>query len=118
MRVEMNTKGFERTESMETFLQEQANDFADTYLKHDRDVHIRFAVDEDSHRSQARKPHFLCELQIKTAGSKKYFKTHKTSDDFRAAVLGAVKAMKVILQKRSDRRHDMKASRAKGISAA
>jgi ribosomal subunit interface protein len=110
MRVEFFTKGFEKTESMENLMQEHCFALADSFLKHERDVHIRVSVDEDSHRNQSRKPHFMCEVQIKTAGSKKYLKSHKTSSDFYTAFDAAIKAMKHILQKRSERRHDMKAS--------
>jgi len=110
MRVEFVTKGFEKTESMEQFLWEHCEGLVETFLKNEKDIHIRVSVDEDSHRNQARKPHFLCEFQIKTAGSKKYLKTHKTSDDFHTAVNESVRAMKHILQKKSDRRHHMKSS--------
>lgn len=110
MRVEFVTKGFDKTESMEQYLQDHCAFILDHFLKNEKDVHLRVSIDEDSHRNQARKPHFLCEVQIKTAGSKKYLKTHKTANDFYNAVNGAVRAMKHILQKRSDRRHHMKSS--------
>jgi ribosomal subunit interface protein len=110
MKLEFVTKGFDKTESMDQFLQEHCWALVDSFLKNERDVHVRVSVDEDSHRNQSRKPHFLCEMQIKTAGSKKYLKTHKTSSDFYNAVNGAVRAMKHVLQKRSDRRHHMKSS--------
>ncbi|MEZ0392677.1 MAG: HPF/RaiA family ribosome-associated protein [Pseudobdellovibrionaceae bacterium] len=110
MRAEFITKGFDKTESMDDFLREHCLALVDSYLKNEKDVHLRVSIDEDSHRNQARKPHFVCEFQIKTAGSRKYLKTHKTSSDFYNAVNGAVKAMKHILQKRSDRRHDLKST--------
>lgn len=110
MRVEFVAKSFPKTESMEQFINDHCQGFVETYLKNERDVHIRVSVDEDRHRNQNRKPHFLCEFQIKTAGSKKWLKTHKTSNDFHTAVNEAVRAMKHILEKKSDRRHHMKSS--------
>lgn len=108
MRVEFVTKGFQRTEGMEQFLNEHCRSLAESFLKNEKDVHIRVNVDEDSRRNQSRKPHFLCEFQIKIAGSKRYLKTHKTSNDFQTAVNEAARAMRGILQRRSDRRHHMK----------
>lgn len=109
MKAELVTKGFERTPSMDELFQEVTQEFTETFLKNDKDVHLRITVDEDSHRHMNRKPHFFCEFQIKTSSSKKYFKTHKTAADFRTALNGAVRAMKTLLQKNSSRRHDMKA---------
>lgn len=118
MNVEIVTKGFGKTEAMDSFLREHCEGLLDTFLKNEGDVHVRLSVDEDSHRNQSRKPHFLCELKIKTAASKKFFKTHKTSDDFHTAVNEAVRAMKHVLQKKSDRRHHMKSSLLKDVPAA
>lgn len=108
MRVEFHTKGFDKTPSVETFINNAAGDLINEFLRNDGDVHLKINVDEDRHRNQSRKPHFFCEIQLKTASSKKYFKAHKTAEDFHTAVHGAVHAMKTILQRRSDRRHDLK----------
>jgi hypothetical protein len=106
MRAEFFTKGFEKSESMDEFMQKSAMELADTFLRNERDIHLRMTVDEDSHRLVARKPHFSCEFLIKSAGSKKYLKTMKSSYDARTAIYEAVHAMKKILTKKSDlRRH-------------
>lgn len=121
MKAEFFTKGFEKTESMDNFLQKEALDLVDVFMKNDRDVHLRVTVDEDAHRVQNRKPHFVCEIMIKSASSKKYLKTHRASYDFRTAVYEATHAMKRMLMKKSDRRHQMKTSprtRTQGSIAA
>ncbi len=112
MRVELHTNGFEKSPSVENFLNDSANDLAQEFLRNEGDVHIKVIVHEDRQRSQSRKPHFICEIQLKSGGSKKYYKTHKSSEDFRIAVNQAFHAMKMILQKRSDRRHDLKVGQA------
>ncbi len=119
MKAEFFTKGFEKTESMDDFLQKEALDLVDVFMKNDRDVHLRVTVDEDRHRVQNRKPHFVCEIMIKSAASKQYLKTHRASHDFRTAVYEATHAMKRMLMKKSDRRHQMKTSpRSLNLSAA
>ncbi len=110
MKAEFFTKGFEKTESMDEFLQKEGWDLVDTFLRNERDIHLRVLVDEDSHRSQNRKPHFVCEVAIKSAASKKYFKTHRESHDFRTAVYDAVHAMKRVLSKKSGRRQQYRTS--------
>lgn len=108
MRVELHINGFEKTDSVETFLNTAAQDLANDYLRNEGDVHIRIHVHEDRARNQNRKPHFFCEVQLKTGASKNYYKAHKADEDFKTAVNEAMHAMKRILQKRSDRRHDDK----------
>jgi ribosome-associated translation inhibitor RaiA len=119
MRAEFFTKGFEKTESMDEFLQKETLDLVDSFMRNERDVHLRVTVDEDCHRSQNRKPHFTCEIVLKSAASKKVFKSHRASHDFRTAVYEAAHAMKRILMKKSDRRHQLKLSgRDIGLFAA
>ncbi len=108
MKTEFLTKGFTHTESMDEFLRESTLQVVNEYIKNENDVHLRVTVDEDRHRNQARKPHFVCEIQLKCASSKKVWKVHKASGDFREAVLDASHAMRKILQKRSSKRHDLK----------
>ena len=110
MRAEFFTKGFEKTESMDDFLRKETLDLVDSFMRNERDIHLRVTVDEDRHRVQSRKPHFVCEIMIKSAASKKYFKTHRAAEDFRTAVYEATHAMKRILMKKSDRRHQEKLS--------
>lgn len=108
MRTEFVTKGFSKTEAMEDFLQKHALDSVDTMLKREGDAHFRVVVDEDSRRNQSRKPHFVCEMILKTGASKKMLKVRKAAQDFQTAVLEASRAMKTLLRKRSDRRHHRK----------
>jgi ribosome-associated translation inhibitor RaiA len=110
MRAEFFTKGFEKTESVDEFLQKEGWALVDHFMQNERDIHLRVTVDEDSHRVQNRKPHFICEITIKSAASKKYFKTHRASHDFRTAVYEAAHAMKRMLVKKLDRRRGMKFS--------
>lgn len=108
MRVEFVTKGFEKTEAMESFLKTTTLDFVDELLKHENDAHLRVVVDEDSKRNQTRKPHFACEMILKTGASKKVIKIKRKEIDFHSAVHEAAKALKSTLRKRSDRRHKEK----------
>ena len=108
MKTEFLTKGFKHTESTDQFLKDVTEELLTEYLKNDRDIHLRVTVDEDRHRSLTRKPHFVCEIQLKCASSKRYWKVHKASNDFRSAVLEASHAMRTVMKKRSSRRHDLK----------
>lgn len=108
MRTEFVTKGFSKTEAMEEFLQQSTLDSVDTMLKREKDVHLRVVVDEDSRRTQTRKPHFVCEITLKSGASKKMIKVKKTATDFRQAVLEASRTLKMLLRKRSEKRHHEK----------
>lgn len=112
MRVEVHTNGFEKTDSVETFLTDAASELVNEFLRNEGDAHIKVHVHEDRHRTQNRKPHFCCEIQLKAGGSRKWYKTHKAAEDFRTAAQEAFHAMKSILQRRSDRRHDLKVGKA------
>jgi ribosome-associated translation inhibitor RaiA len=108
MRLETHIKGFEKTEALDQLIQDAANGLTSDLLRNDRDVHVIVTGDEDRHRNQSRKPHFFCEVQVKSASSKKWFKTVKASENFHTALIDAFHAMRTVLQKRSDRRHDLK----------
>ena len=105
MRTEFVTKGFEKTEAMDQFLQASTLDSVEQMLKREKDVHLRVVVDEDAHRTDRRSPSFSCEIVLKTGASKKLFKVRKHAANFRDAVMQASRAMKSILKKRSQKRH-------------
>jgi ribosome-associated translation inhibitor RaiA len=108
MNIEFFTKGVQKTESMDNFLQQTVTDALTHFLKNERDVHVRVSVDEVSHRMQSRKPHFICQIHVKSAASKKFFKVEKDSEDFYDAVLRATRIMRRVLGKKSDRRETLK----------
>lgn len=104
MNVEFLTKGFQKTDAMDSFLWESIPESMEKFLKNERDVHLRVVVDEISHRMQSRKPHFVCEIHLKTAASKKFFKVQKDGEDFYEVVLRAGQALRRVLGRKSDRR--------------
>lgn len=108
MRTEFVTKGFSKTEAMDSFIQDEALESVSRLLKREKDVHLRLVVDEDSHRNQSRKPHFVCEITVKSAASQGFIKVRKQAHDFRKAVRQATKALKQVLKRRSEKRHDRK----------
>lgn len=109
MKTELVLKGFEKTAATEQFLEEHTWDVLEPLLAKRRDVHFRVSVTEESRRNQVRKPHFACEIQIKTAG-KRWLKVHKTSDQFQESVIEASRAMKRILSRLSDKRTQRKSA--------
>lgn len=108
MNIEVVTKGFQKTDSMSQYLQAETLDVIEPFLKNDRDVHLRVIVDEISHRTDGRKPQFVCEILLKTAASKRFFKVQKNSSDFREAVTKASQAMREILRRRSGKRNSQR----------
>jgi ribosome-associated translation inhibitor RaiA len=108
MKTEFVMKGFQKTASMEHFLRHHTIDVIQSFLQEESDMHLRVSVDEDSHRNQARKPHFVCEVQLKMGRAKKYFKVRKGSNNFHEAVIEAGRAMKRTLGRYSDKRHNKK----------
>jgi ribosome-associated translation inhibitor RaiA len=108
MNVELLTKGFQKTDAMDAYMREATLEGIESFLKNERDVHLRVTVDEASHRMQSRKPHYICEIHLKTAASKKFFKVQKNGEDFYDVVLRAGQAIRRVLGKKSDRRHTMR----------
>jgi len=109
MNVEFLTKGFQKTDSMDAYMQEATVEAIEKFLKNERDVHLRVVVDETSRRMQARKPYYICEIHLKTAASKKFFKVQKHGEDFYEVVLKAGHTLRRVLEKKSDRRHTLRA---------
>jgi hypothetical protein len=109
MNIEFLTKGFHKSEAMDNYMREATFEPIESFLRNERDVHFRVAVDRVCHRMQARKPKYVCEIHVKTAGSKKFFKVSSSGEDFKDVVLRAGHAMKRVLGKKSDRRHSLRA---------
>lgn len=103
MRLEIVTKGFERSESVDSYLEGSALQLIETFLEPERDLKFRVTVDEDRHRMQNRKPHYICELVVKPHDSRKILKTQSAGDEFHKTVTEAFSAMKRILAKRAHR---------------
>ncbi len=107
MKTELVLKGFEKTAATTQFLEEHTWEALEPLLVKRRDVHFRVSVTEESRRNQVRKPHFACDIQIKTAG-KRWLKVHKSSAQFHESVMEASRAMKRILTRLSDKRSHKK----------
>ncbi len=103
MRLEIVTKGFPRSEATQQFLEESALHLIETFLDNEKDLKFRVSVDEDRHRMQNRKPHYTCEILIKSHDSKKIFKTHGAGEDFHQTCIEAFLSMKRVLAKKSSR---------------
>lgn len=103
MRLEIVTKGFERSESVDSYLESSAQQLIETFLEPEKDLKFRVTVDEDRHRMQNRKPHYTCEIQVKTHDSKKVLLAHGSGDEFHKTVIEAFSSMKRILAKRAQR---------------
>jgi ribosome-associated translation inhibitor RaiA len=103
MRLEIVTKGFQSTEATTDFLESSARQLIETFLDQEKDSRFRVIVDEDRHRMQNRKPHFTCQLVVKTDSSRKIFKAHSSGDEFHKTVHEAFLVMKRILAKRAQR---------------
>jgi len=104
MNIEVLTKGFEKTESIDQHLQVATWEAIEPFLKNDKDVHLKVVVNETSHRIEGRRHHFMCEILLKTAASRRVFKVKKDSTDFHEAVARASSAMKEVLRRRSGKR--------------
>lgn len=108
MKLEIVTKGFERSEGVNEYLKSASLNLIETFLENERDLRFRVSIDEDRHRMQSRKPHYTCDLIIKSARSRRVFKVHNSGEDFHSAVNGAYHSMRTILAKRLGRSRDYK----------
>ncbi len=103
MKVDIVYREIKKTEALETYLTEQVAAL-EHFLQENRDSHLTIRLEEDRHRQESRKPHFLVELLLKMDGTKEPIKVSKDGEDFKVAVAKAVEALDGILRKSHDKR--------------
>lgn len=114
MNTEVLVKGFAKTDGMEEYLRTHTENLIEPFLKNgyrDREVTMRVIVDEDSHRTQTRKPHFTCEVHLSLPGSDKYIKIKKQGSDFYECVNKVGSTLKQVLRRRSELRSNKRVDR-------
>lgn len=107
MNTEVLVKGFTKTAGMEEYLRTHTENLIEPFLRNgykNREVNLRVVVDEDSHRTQTRKPHFTCEVHLSLPGDSKYIKIKKQSPDFYECVNKVGQTLKQVLRRRSELR--------------
>lgn len=106
MNTKVLVKGFTKTEGMEEYLRQHTENLIEPFLKYEgrREATLKVIVDEDSHRTQTRKPHFSCEVHLEMPGSGKFIKIKKQGSDFYECVNKVGQTLKQVLRRRSELR--------------
>lgn len=101
MQTDIYYRDITRTENLENYLMEKVEKILSEYLKYDSDAHVTVRVETDRHRTNARRPNYLCEILVKTSWLKNPIKVQKSDPNFRTCVAKCGSALKVILSKQS-----------------
>ncbi|WII72582.1 HPF/RaiA family ribosome-associated protein [Bdellovibrio sp. 22V] len=111
MQTDIYYRDITKTENLEDYLMEKVEGAVEDFFKYDSGAHLTVRVETDRHRTQTRKPSYLCEVILKPSRMRTVIKVQKTDENFKRCVARTVNALKVILSKRSSRkaqhgRHD------------
>ena len=111
MQTDIYYRDITKTENLDEYLLGKVEGAISEFLKYDSGAHVTVRVEQDRHRSQTRKPSYMCEVIVKPSRSKSIIKVVKTDENFKSCVAKSVGALKAILAKKSSiksehRRHD------------
>ncbi|WP_347358713.1 HPF/RaiA family ribosome-associated protein [Bdellovibrio sp.] len=104
MQTDIYYRDITKTENLEAYLMETVENAVGDFFKYDSGAHLTVRVETDRHRSQTRKPSYLCEVILKPSRSKSVIKIVKSDENFKRCVAKTVAALKVVLSKRSSRK--------------
>jgi ribosomal subunit interface protein len=104
MQIQTLFRDLGKTETLEAYLMEKIGSSIESFLKYDPNATATVRVDLDRHRSQNRKPSFICEVILKPTHQKRTIKVSKSGDDFYTAVSEATIALRAILRRNSARK--------------
>ena len=100
-----------RTDYLEPYLLDKIEGLVEKFMHDDLNAHLIVRVETERHRTQNRKPLFICEVVLKPTHSKKILKVRKSGDDFHKCVGEINDALKKVLQKMSSKRVSQKRRR-------
>lgn len=106
-----------RSEYLESYLLDKIEGLVEKFMHKDVNAHLTVRVETERHRTQNRKPVFICEVVLKPSHSKKIIKVRKSGEDFYNCVGEITDAMRKMLQKLSSRRTSQKKRGRDSISS-
>ncbi|MBV2169480.1 MAG: HPF/RaiA family ribosome-associated protein [Bdellovibrio sp.] len=104
MQTDIFYRDITKTENLEAYLLEKVEGAISEFFKYDSDAHLTVRVETDRHRSQTRKPSYMCEVILKPSHMRTVIKVHKSDENFKKCVAKTVSALKIILSKRSSKK--------------
>jgi ribosomal subunit interface protein len=108
MQTDIHYRDITRTDYLEAYLLGKIEGVVEKFMTHDADAHLTVRVETERHRTQNRRPVFICEVILKPTHSKRVVKVRKTNDDFYACVADTADALKKILQRSASRKAAMR----------
>lgn len=121
MQIQTLFRDLDKSEALEAYLQEKIGTSIEHFLKYQPNTTATVRIELDRHRSQNRKPSFLCEIVLKPTRNKKPIVIVKHGEDVYSAVNDAAATLKMILSRQSAKRaqhHRREHSREKREVAA
>lgn len=104
MQTDIHYRDITRTDYLEAYLLDKIEGVVEKFMSHDPNAHLVVRVETERHRTQNRKPVFICEVILKPTHSRRVLKVRKSHDDFFSCVASTTEALKKVLQRRSSRR--------------
>jgi hypothetical protein len=113
MRTDILFKDFKRSEYIENFVTEKIDSIVERLVAPDNDTHVTVRLEKSRERTDQRRPHFQCEIIVKSGMSSKIYKTVKNDRNIFRSIVCSFDSMKTLLGKTHDRlRHDRRRRRA------
>jgi len=111
MQTDIYYRDITKTENLEAYLLERVEGAIEEFFKYDSGAHLTVRVETDRHRTQTRKPSYICEVILKPSRLRTVIKVQKNDENFKRCVAKTVSALKVIMSKKSSlksqhHRHD------------
>lgn len=104
MRIQTLFRNLGKSEALEVFVEDKILTNIEHFLKYEPDTNVVVRLDLDRHRTQNRKPSFMCEVIVKSPRSKQTIKVTKAAEDFHTAVSDAAMALRNIMSRRSGKK--------------
>ena len=106
MQTDIYYRDITRTENLESYLMERVVGAIEDFFVQDPNAHVTVRVETDRHRTDVRKPHYVCEVILKPSRLKKVIKVHKNDESFKDCVAKTVSALKASVSREADKRTD------------
>ena len=117
MQTKIVIRDFERTENLESYLQTKIEESIAPFLKNYDNSTIFVKVQEDRHRTEARKPHFQCEVRLKIPGLRGQLRVHKDGDHFYDCVQKVTDTLREVMGRKHRQMASLQSRRKKTITS-
>jgi hypothetical protein len=100
LKTQVIIKDFKRSENLETYLKNKIEDCVSHFFPRHQNASLSVKAQEESHRTETRRPSFLCEVRLKLPQSKTFFHVKRTGANFHECVEQVAGALREIMRRK------------------